>query len=168
MTHTRNYNHNIDIKSTQVAGAFKSFAKLALGAGIVTIGGLAIIISIVVNDENNREKEALARTKPLALNSALVDYKQNPVRYDENWGGEYVTYSGRINKLQSFEFDFATVDTTRGSTTKVVCDFDYTEREKIAQMDSGDYVSVLGKLTIRENGYGRPQFEAKLSDCTIR
>lgn len=165
---TRNYSHNVDIKSTQVAGAFKSFAKFALGAGIITLGGLAILIALVVNDESNREKEALSRTKPLNLNYALIDYEKNPVRYDENWDREYVTYSGRINKIESFEFDFTTVNTTLGSTAKVVCDFDYSERQKIAQMDNGDYTSVLGKLIITTNSFGSPRYKAKLLDCTIR
>lgn len=165
---TRNYNHNVDIKSTQVAGAFQSFAKFALGAGIVTIGGIVVLAAIFTNVDNNREKEALSRTKPLVLNSALVDYNRNPVRYDANWQGEYVTYSGRIDKLSSYEFSFSPVNTTRGSSTVVKCDFDHSEREKIAQMNNGDYVSVLGKLNLRKISYGRSQFEAELEDCKIR
>ena len=139
---TKNHNHNIDIKSTQVAGAFKSFAEFALGAGIATVGVFVILILTIANDLSNKEKEALSQTKPLALDSALNDYKQNPVRYDENWDGEYVTYSGPINRIDSYEFDFAAVNTTRGSTTTVICDFDFSERGKIAQMDSGDNVRV--------------------------
>ena len=165
MNQTRNYNHNVDIKSTQVAGAFKSFAKFALGAGIVTIGGLAVIIGIIVNDENNKEKEALSRTKPLDTSSAILDYKRNPVRYNENWDGKYVTFSGRVKDLSSYEFAFVPVATARQSSTTVKCDFKYSEKSKVAQLDSGKYVSVLGKLSLRQVDSWK--FEAKLSDCTL-
>ena len=98
----------------------------------------------------------------------MLDYKRNPIRYDENWDMEYVAYSGRIDELSSYEFSLVPVNTTRGSTTVVKCDFHYSDREKIAQMDNGDYVNIIGKLSLTENSYGSPQFEAELNDCKIR
>ena len=166
MVYTRNYNHNIDIKSTQVAGAFKSIAKFSLGLGISTVALLGVAIAVAITNESNREKEALSRMRPLDLNTAILDYKRNPVRYDEKWGGEYVSFSGRISGIRSSEFNFNPVQTTRQSSTTVKCDFDYSEKSKVAGLDSGDYVSVLGKLSLRENGSGI--FEAHLRNCTIK
>ena len=164
-SNTRNYNHNVDIKSTQVAGAFKGFAKFALGAGILTVAGLAVIIATFVTSDNQAEKEALARMKNLSANAAILDYKRNPVRYRENWDGEYVTYTGQIGKLNSYEFSFEPISTTRQTTTIVKCDFELSEQEKIARLDNGDYVKVLGKLSLREAS--NSQFEMKLRDCVL-
>ena len=48
MAINRNYNHNVDVKSSQVGGCLKTFAKLALGAGILTVGGIVVIFAAFV------------------------------------------------------------------------------------------------------------------------
>jgi len=134
---------------------------------VICVGGTFWVLWIAVKvSEYRGEQERIADAKPLNANAAILDYKRNPVRYNENWSGEYVTFSGRVRELYSYKFEFAPISTSRQSSTVVNCDFELSEAEKVAMLDNGDYARVAGKMELKELRSG--QFQIELRDCRLR
>ncbi len=169
-----NVNHDLDIKSTQIAAAGRSLAKgsvklarfvsgavlvgfgvyclfYILGSALVAGGQLAVHI---IEDRAVRSKEV----KYLDFPSIQSDYNRNHYRADELWLNRYVAFTGKM----SIHFSNLVV---RNGTYMVVCKR-ASQIEQIKKFDQGDLVTVVGLNYQREGSYGVGA-EVTLRNCSI-
>jgi len=172
----RNYNHNVDIKSTQLGNAVSTTGKFL---AVTALGGLSLIIIAFISAASNSVKEKNESDKiansAAKLDLTLVgsDYIENPMRYQRNWAREYLSYSGQISKIGNYtlEFNHGYIRTSggNGQYAKVICDMaSYDERTKASMLDRGNFANVVGRLTTYYQAEYPGKWEFKLEDCRIK
>ena len=170
-----NVNHNLDIKSTQIAAAGRSLAKgsveLARIAGVAVcaafgayflfyflcaalVGG-GMLANHITEDRAARSKEV----KYLDFPSIQSDYNRNQHRADELWLNRYVAFTGKVSIYDSH------LDVLNG-TYKVRCNLSASQIEQIKKFDQGDLVTVVGLNYERERSYGVGA-HVTLRNCSI-
>lgn len=75
-------------------------------------------------------------------------------------GRKICTHIGKVTEIERFTFDIS----TQISKGKVICDWDFDDEERVAKLNAGDTISVIGKLNVREI-WGRHEF--KINSCEI-
>lgn len=172
-------NHNVDIRSTQLANAIKSALKslpiifrasIVYGLGGVLAGGFGfyiiselIIKPTILNQENSNRKEA----KQLNLTNLTNDYERNEARYEINWKNIYVSYTGRIGNITKSSYSFAPQSIYfKGKRVDVQCSQIKDDVNTIAKYNPGSLVTVIGKsYGIREK---YPGYIVTLGYCKIQ
>jgi len=165
-------NHNVDVRSTQLANAIKSIpdAFLALsmvglvGVGILWILVFAIIRPLMLNQENSKREEA----KQLNLTSLTKDYERNKARYEINWENIYLRHTGRIGNITSSSYTFAPQSVYfKGKRVDVECSSIKDNTNTIAKYNPGSLVTVIGKSTRIRQGY-QGNYIVPLRYCKIQ
>ena len=149
----RNYSLNVDVCSTQVSNPLKKIGE-RLGAAFITLPLLVIIGGCIETPSQERKREAeeerleRVRAKPLAPNiyKIVKDHEENFVRYQRDWEGDLVTYSGRIKDIHQFSFSFESPSAGVGF---VSCEFDNSQAGKVADLNEGSFARVTGKVRVR-------------------
>ena len=171
----RRYDHNVDIKSTQLGNAIKNIGILIAGGvgGIIAAGFIGLVLlAIIVNiTESNKEKEekqarknAINITPYQTLTRISYDYAKNNARYRLEWAGKYVTHSGGIKKMNNSTFSMYNA---WNLGAEVICDWSYSDQMKnVARLNPGDNTSVSGTLSLRRNDYNKT-WVYTISDCEI-
>ena len=171
----KKYDHNVDIKSTQLGDAItKGVVTIGAGAiGIVGGGviGLSVVVSIAIaigeiqdRVKENKERSRTVSIAPVSkLRTILYDYQNNEARYQIDWENRYVTYTGKVAKINSGKFD---ISTQMPRLAKVVCDWKGDQKERVAKLNTGDTIYVSGKLNVSKT-YSSKIYEFKISSCEI-
>lgn len=92
----KKYDHNVDIKSTQIANGLKGIgvgALSLLSAGVVLFLGGATVLSIQgiyeYNQDQKAKKQPINITPFSTMRTIVNDYENNPTRYRLEWEGKY-------------------------------------------------------------------------------
>tara|TARA_B100002052_G_C15668060_1_gene500472 strand:- start:109 stop:594 length:486 start_codon:yes stop_codon:yes gene_type:complete len=136
----RKYDHNVDIRSTQLANAGRSLVKgakeLYLGiVGAALIGTAVLWIIVAFIDIDDRSKGV----KRLIFSDIVNANKNNEVRADEEWMGRYLKYSGKVTNI------------TRSSVYlennyyEVVCKIGWFKGEPLKSLNKGDRITISGR-----------------------
>lgn len=168
----RKYDHNVDIKSTQLTRGLKSIGNLILYAagGAVVVFILLVINGLIMmnlqQNERNREKEnAINITSYKVMEEIASDLRNNKARYDVDWSGKWVTIRGNISGFssqQAFE-----INNQSSRWAIVTCYWSSVQREKVARLDAGDIVNVVGELSVTKPFYEGNKYKFGLSSCEI-
>ncbi len=172
-------NHNVDIRSTQLANAIKSAirslpvisrALIVYGLGGVLAGGFGfyiiaelIIKPIMLDQENSKREEA----KQLNLTNLTTDYERNRARYEINWTNIYVRHTGRIGNITRSSYTFAPQSIYfKGQRVDVQCGRIKDDVNTIAKYNPGSLVTITGKSYGIRQSY--PGYIVTLAYCKIQ
>ena len=165
---TRNYNHKVDIRSTQIADAGHSIVKvsavLARKAGLVGLAsagfciacGALIWAGFTLQDVADKSRGV----KTLNFSELHADYIQNEVRASDIWKNRYLRFTGNATQISERSIE------VRKDTYKVFCYLSRNQREALKRLDKGDQITVTGKNVWREKSY-HIGATASLKNCQI-
>jgi hypothetical protein len=153
----RKYDHNVDIKSTQLSQGLKNIAKFiafVLGGGVGIFGVMLIVIVIAAMQQHN--SEMAGKDKAEDISSFQIqkriddDSVNNPPRYDVNWSSKWVTFTGEVTNISTYSFEVFNQSHKWGSRVwaNVICDFKSDQKGRVAQLDKGTRVKIVGKLSV--------------------
>lgn len=150
------YDHNVDVRSTQAANAFKSAGKF--GEKLFVVAGLCFFGSIVLAVGTGGLIQLSMHLKtsgnpknldPLAFKSENI---QNSTRAKRKFMNEYVNMRGRITDLNDYVF---TVETSNATIECRLPDWYFAKqwynRDYVDNYNMGQWINVKGILENTNN-----------------
>lgn len=169
----RKYDHNVDIKSTQISKGLANIGKLLLfiASGAVSLFVCTVILAAVIGI-NQHNKDIAGKDEAIDISSFQIqkriddDFLNNPPRYDLNWSSKWVKFTGEVTNISSYSFEVSNQSHKWGSRVwaNVICDYKYDQKGRVAQLDKGTRVKIVGKLSVSKP-YDTVNF--KLYDCEV-
>ena len=166
MTHnTRSYNHNVDIRSTQIADAGRSIAKGIEKEMWGLFGLFSVLLAIawagiIIQDIADRSRGV----KKLNFTELRSDYRQNSVRAADTWKDRYLRYTGDVERISSSSVD------VRNGDYEVSCSVAWFAGGPLKTLNKGDRITVIGErrvgLGTDDEGLGSDDY-LTLENCEI-
>ena len=169
----RKYDHNVDIKSTQISKGLANVGKLLL---IIASGALTLFVGAVITAAvigiNQHNKDIASKEKAIDISSFQIqkriddDRVNNPPRFDLNWSGKWVKFRGEVWKISDYTFYVSNQSHKWGSRiwANVICDYKSDQKGRVAQLNKGTRVKIVGKLSVSKP-FDTVNF--KLYDCEV-
>ena len=145
MNQRRKYDHNVDIKSTQIADAGRTLAKgiKEFRTGCLQLGILLNLILWPALWGLSAYKDVVAKSKgvkPLVFWEMKRDYQTNKVRASDIWNNRYVTYSGKVGDISSSSLSVSSGD------YRVSCLLGWFKGDQVKALNIGEKVRIKGKI----------------------
>ena len=153
---TRNYNHNVDIRSTQITDIGRTIVKgsvvLARKTGLLGLAsagfcitcGVLIWTGFTLQDMADKSRGV----KTLNFSELHADVIQNEVRASDIWKNRYLRFTGNATQISEGRIE------VRKDTYKVFCILSHNQREALKRLDKGDQITVAGKNLWVRKSYG--------------
>ena len=163
MSNRRTYEHEVDIRSTQIENGLKGCWEAYMGCGclfgILFIGFWVVAIGGVFVQDIFDQRRGV---KNLSFYEYHRDYASNIVKAKKIWQNRYVSVSGKITEISEGRVEIEDID------GEVGCRLKWFKGDILAELNKGQKVWVIGKISASGTRYDSSRDYVILRHCEIK